>query len=247
MNEVFLPILEMRTSTLRQKSILLAMLYRLSQDPQALVEIYLNYDCDREAAENIYERLMNIISKMGTGVNARAVEAKEAASKETADNVNSKAVKAQLGPVFPPSPNTTVLGGKNAQDSAAYSMPGFTEAKLKKQSLEALVAVLRSLVVWGTGAGSGGLGVGPAALAGSSSRTSMVPGEESGGGSARMSQDGVEEPPVSAQDASRAARSSTSTPDLVDDPGRFETAKQKKTTLLEGIRKFNFKPKRVCS
>lgn len=29
-----------------------------------------------------------------------------------------------------------------------------------------------------------------------------------------------------------------------DDPGRFETAKLRKTTLLEGIKKFNFKPKR---
>lgn len=36
-----------------------------------------------------------------------------------------------------------------------------------------------------------------------------------------------------------------STPDVADDPTRFENAKQKKTTLLEGIRKFNFKPKRV--
>jgi brefeldin A-inhibited guanine nucleotide-exchange protein len=35
------------------------------------------------------------------------------------------------------------------------------------------------------------------------------------------------------------------TPDLVDDPSKFESAKQKKTTLLEGIKKFNFKPKRV--
>jgi brefeldin A-inhibited guanine nucleotide-exchange protein len=39
--------------------------------------------------------------------------------------------------------------------------------------------------------------------------------------------------------------SRTVTPDTDDDPGRFESAKQKKTTLLEGIRKFNFKPKRV--
>lgn len=35
------------------------------------------------------------------------------------------------------------------------------------------------------------------------------------------------------------------TPDVLDDPTRFENAKQKKTTLLEGIKKFNFKPKRV--
>lgn len=35
------------------------------------------------------------------------------------------------------------------------------------------------------------------------------------------------------------------TPELSDDPTKFESAKQKKTTLLEGVKKFNFKPKRV--
>ena len=35
------------------------------------------------------------------------------------------------------------------------------------------------------------------------------------------------------------------TPDIADDPSRFESAKQKKTTLMEGIRRFNQKPKKV--
>ncbi len=64
LNEIFLPILEMRTSTPKQKSILLGVFIRLCQDPQALVEIYLNYDCDRTALDNIYERLMNVVSKI---------------------------------------------------------------------------------------------------------------------------------------------------------------------------------------
>lgn len=37
------------------------------------------------------------------------------------------------------------------------------------------------------------------------------------------------------------------TPELSDDPNKFESARQKKTTLLEGIKKFNFKPKRVSA
>jgi brefeldin A-inhibited guanine nucleotide-exchange protein len=37
------------------------------------------------------------------------------------------------------------------------------------------------------------------------------------------------------------------TPDIADDPSRFESAKQKKTTLMEGIRRFNQKPKKVRS
>lgn len=56
MHEIFIPILEMKTSTLKQKAVILSMLQRLCQDPQALVEIYLNYDCDSEAADNIYEQ-----------------------------------------------------------------------------------------------------------------------------------------------------------------------------------------------
>ena len=56
LNQIFIPLLEIRTSSLKQKAVTLDMLFRLCQDPQALVEIYLNYDCDEEAAENIYER-----------------------------------------------------------------------------------------------------------------------------------------------------------------------------------------------
>lgn len=44
--------------------------------------------------------------------------------------------------------------------------------------------------------------------------------------------------------------SGTATPEVggaTDDPSRFENAKQRKTTLLQGIKKFNFKPKRVRS
>jgi brefeldin A-inhibited guanine nucleotide-exchange protein len=61
LNEIFLPILEMRNSTGRQKSILLAVFGRLAKDPQALVDIYLNYDCDRASLENIYERCVPLV------------------------------------------------------------------------------------------------------------------------------------------------------------------------------------------
>ena len=55
-HEIFIPILEMKSSTLKQKAVILSMLSRLCQDPQALVDIYINYDCDSEASDNIYER-----------------------------------------------------------------------------------------------------------------------------------------------------------------------------------------------
>jgi brefeldin A-inhibited guanine nucleotide-exchange protein len=52
-------LLELKTATLKQKGVLLGMFHRLCQNPQALVEIYLNYDCDREAVDNIYEQYVN--------------------------------------------------------------------------------------------------------------------------------------------------------------------------------------------
>lgn len=60
LNEIFIPILEMRNATPKQKAVLLNMLSRLCQEPQALVEIYLNYDCDKDAIDNIYERFVNL-------------------------------------------------------------------------------------------------------------------------------------------------------------------------------------------
>lgn len=202
-------------------------------------------------ASNLFPsvRLMNIISKM---VTTKATESKDAPAKEPVD-LSAKNQKLQHGPTFPASPNTAVLGGKNAQDSVATLMPGFTEVKLKRQSLEALVAVLRSLVVWGTGAGGGGLGTG---LAGGTvtNGTSLRPTSngtldaDSRPSSTRISGDeefASNEAFIDRSNSLRSLRGGASTPDLTDDPGRFETAKQRKTTLLEGIRKFNFKPKRV--
>ncbi len=63
-HEIFIPILEMKTATLKQKSVIVSMLSKLCQDPQALVDIYINYDCDSEAADNIYER--SVITFLGS-------------------------------------------------------------------------------------------------------------------------------------------------------------------------------------
>ena len=44
--EIYFPITEMKTSTSHQKQYFLSIIQKLSNDPRALVEIYLNYDCD---------------------------------------------------------------------------------------------------------------------------------------------------------------------------------------------------------
>lgn len=111
---------------------------------------------------------------------------------------------------------------------------GLSEHQLKRQGLECLVAVLRSLVAWGTSTGK------------SAADSGVESSLRSQGDDNR--QESVT-PDASVDRVSLSANSVETlrqpTPDATDDPSRFESAKQKKTTLLEGIKKFNYKPKRV--
>ncbi|KAJ7283686.1 hypothetical protein C8J57DRAFT_1293277 [Mycena rebaudengoi] len=223
LHEIFIPILEMRTSTLKQKAVILGMLSRLCQDPQALVEIYLNYDCDSEAADNIYEHLMNIISKIGSmPFAATPPKASEPPSPALTPTVKAHGV--------PPSLSTSSLAVSGTMDT---SVLGLSENQLKRQGLECLVAVLRSLVAWGTASGK----MSDDPLATPSTRSHQGDNTRRDSMTADSSLD-----KLSAGPSVEALRQPT--PDLVDDPSKFENAKQKKTTLLEGIKKFNFKPKR---
>jgi brefeldin A-inhibited guanine nucleotide-exchange protein len=223
LHEIFIPILEMRTSTLKQKAVILAMFLRLCQDPQALVELYLNYDCDSEAADNIYEHLMNIISKVAT------------LPYNTSQSKNTEPASPAVNP-------QTRVHGSSSYSSGVISVSGtidtstigLSEGQLRRQGIECLVSVLRSLVTWGTTSGKT-----PADHSGDSGARSQI-GEETGHDS--LTPDSSLDRLATSTGSVEVLRQST--PDVVDDPTRFENAKQKKITLLEGVKKFNFKPKR---
>ena len=170
---------------------------------------------------------INIISKLGTApISHTQPKANDPASPSLPPTSKNHPN------TVPPSLSTTALSVPGSLDTTGL---GLTEGQLRRQSLECLVAVLKSLVAWGT------------------TNTGNV--EATGEHAARSA--GVEDPrhdPVtpdaSIERLSMAASATESsrlpTPDqVVDDPTKFESAKQKKTTLLEGIKKFNFKPKRV--
>jgi len=241
LHEIFIPVLEMKTSTVKQKAMILSMLQRLCENPQALVEIYLNYDCDSEAVDNIYEQcvpflvisawyslppsLMTIISKMGTSHTTGPQPKGSDPSSPALTPTNSKHGSSSVLP----SSSTTALSVPGSVDSSTI---GLSEAQLRRQGIECLVAVLKSLVTWSTGASSG--------------ITSNLSASELALKS-RVSEDGPRTPAEPSERTLSFPPDTTrqSTPDIFDDPSRFESAKQKKTTLFEGIKKFNFKPKRV--
>lgn len=174
---------------------------------------------------------MNIISRMGTahvtgGGQTKGNDQNSPALTPTSSRGHNITV--------PPSLSTSALSVAGSIDASSL---GLSENQLRRQGLDCLVTVLKSLVTWGTGSGTGL----PGALAVPDPAVRSRVSEE-------VRPEAVSpEPPIdrlpSVSQSTEVTRQST--PDIVDDPSRFENSKQKKTILLEGIKKFNFKPKRV--
>lgn len=153
LTEVYFHIVEMKTSTAHQKMYFLGIISRLCNDPRALVEVFLNYDCTRGVG-NIYETLINYLVRHAT---ARIVmtplqmqQYREWKHKPIA--VYNTSLPPQLA-----SANLT---------STSYTpeVPPYpVEYALRMTSLECIVAVLRSLHSWShkgmTAAGGAPIGI----------------------------------------------------------------------------------------
>ncbi|PWN38087.1 Sec7-domain-containing protein, partial [Meira miltonrushii] len=257
-NEIFLPILEMRNSTAKQKSILLTVFIRLCRDPQALVEIYLNYDCDRTALDNIYERLINVISRLAqTHIMPGTLSEKDA----DASTPSSSSRGRSDAPTIPPTLSTANPSEAGVQEISQSLAGQPIEVRLKRQSLESLCSVLRSLVIWSGKSAmpadavhpNGGSSFDGSASPARASFDARGSGMSRGDGSARGMEHSRNDSGSITPSITSSAVMNTSTPDFsrvntpdlpVDDPTRFETAKERKTMLMEGIKRFNFKPKR---
>ncbi|VDD92137.1 unnamed protein product [Enterobius vermicularis] len=64
--EIIFSILESSSSSFEHKWIVVNTLEKICEDPQSVVDIYVNYDCNLTAA-NIFERIINSLSKIAQG------------------------------------------------------------------------------------------------------------------------------------------------------------------------------------
>eukprot|EP00123_Amoebidium_parasiticum_P018335 comp24173_c0_seq6/m.44187 comp24173_c0_seq6/g.44187 ORF comp24173_c0_seq6/g.44187 comp24173_c0_seq6/m.44187 type:complete len:1717 (-) comp24173_c0_seq6:350-5500(-) len=64
--DIFLPILETSASSFQHKWMVLQALSRIFGDPQTIIDIYLNYDCDL-TLDNIFNHMIEDISKIAQG------------------------------------------------------------------------------------------------------------------------------------------------------------------------------------
>ena len=225
LKEIYLAILEKRAAPAFQKQYFMEVLERLGTDPRALVEIYLNYDCDRTALENIFQ---NVIEQLSRYASVPVVTSASQQHQFQEHHVKMSTIGSdwhQHG-TLPPS-----LTSANMVPASQPSLPNFPpEYALKQQALECLVEMLRSLDNWA----SQRLDEQP---------TQQPPAPSKSIDNSRESLDTnvLISPRPEAVDGSATGRS-TPIPD--DDPSQIEKVKQRKIALMNAIQQFNFKPKR---
>ena len=230
LKEIYLAILERKNAPDFQKLYVMKILKRLTTDPRTLVEMYLNYDCESTALDNMFQRMVEHLSKLSSlSIPPTIVSTQQ---QQQFQDQYTKEVDADLDwqdhGKLPPS-LTTVSLQTAANHDGDRDIP--VDFRLKQQALDCLVRSLRSLVNWSQdslAAGAAKLENLDPRLSSDHFRESLDPGRATGS------------PKISAADTPIAP----STPMLEDDPMQLEKAKFRKTALNNGIRQFNFKPKR---
>lgn len=219
LKEIYLAILDKRTAPAFQKQYILTIFGRLAADPRALVEIYLNYDCDRTALDNMYQRVVEHLSKISSS--PVTVSPMQQQAYQEHREKQSKHSDWQSRGTLPPSLSTASM---NLPHETEHAYP--PEYAMKQESLEALVEILRSLVNWSEQSVT------------IAAKNSNLDVRSSFDLRASMDNRGFTESPNAGAD------SGTATPLAEDDYSELEKAKQRKTALTNAIRQFNFKPKR---
>ena len=227
LKEIYLAILDRRNAPAFQKIYVMKILRRLAADPRALVEVYLNYDCESDALDNMFQRMMEHLSRLAVSPVAISAQQQIQYQEQSVKELNADFDWTNSGKL-PPSLTTASLAAAAQHDS---ELP--VDFLLRQHALDTLVRTLRSLIEWSqdniavTAAKLDTMDMTPSS---ENLRDSLDPGRGASSGSPRIS---VADTPLG-----------PSTPLLEDDPGQLERAKLRKTALDNGIRQFNFKPKR---
>jgi brefeldin A-inhibited guanine nucleotide-exchange protein len=213
LNEIYLALLSQKDAPLSQRLYSITILNRLCADPRALVETYLNYDCD-QTVDDIYQTIIEDLSKFATAP-VTTTPAQEQAYEELKAK-QPAASEWQLKGILPP-PITVAHIAPRPDYPREYA--------IKRLSLDVLVETLRSLVHWSTSVRSAG----DAPRAEADIKASM----DDIGPSVDL---------TTSESASHLDTPLASTSTLDDDPDQLEKEKARKTALLNAIQIFNFKP-----
>jgi brefeldin A-inhibited guanine nucleotide-exchange protein len=220
LKEIYLTTLDKRSAPPFQKQYVLTVFGRLAADPRALVEVYLNYDCDRTALDNMYQRVVEHLSKISS--TQVAITPMQQQAYQDQREKQARQMDWQTRGTMPPSLTTVSMNSSHEREEA-YPQ----EYAMKQESLEALVQILRSLVNWAQQA---------LPEPGKPTNQDLRPSVDD----LRISTDtrNFSESPMVGVD------SGTVTPLAEDDYSQLEKAKHRKIAMTNALRQFNYKPKR---
>jgi len=221
LNEIYLALLARKNAPLTQKLYVVNMLNRLCGDPRALVETYLNYDCDRNV-DNIFQTIIEDLSKFATSsTNVSSLLEQQFEERHAKATPGSEW---QIKGVLPP-PLSVAHIVPHHHHEAESEIP--KEYVMKRVALDSLVEALRSLLDWSQPARPETNGI-------SHDRDRDMSNED-----IRESMD-----PMASDTASRIETPiPPSTPLADDDPEQLEKEKARKTAKYNAIKAFNLKPK----
>lgn len=225
-DEIYFPVAEMKTSTPHQKRYLLSIIERLCNDSRCIIEFYLNYDCDSNMS-NICEKLIDYLTKLSLARVEVTANQKAAYQENKRKGISVYDINkiANL--------TTSTMTSKPPEPDIYNHFP--LEYALKMTSISCSVAFLRSLYSWaqkGINSNKKLENVSNGLLSNGRERSATV---DSGNSTANNYRNPSF---IGTNNGTNEAVNET------DDPEQFESLKQRKKQLLEGIKQFNQKPKK---
>lgn len=228
LDEIYFPVSEMKTSAPYQKRYVLEVIRRLCCDPKILIEFYLNYDCDT-TLPNLCEKIVDYL--------ARCSLLRVEATPIQKSNFKQFQKEHSLSKEFEAIPelNSSKLTSTPPNPDANLNFPN--DFALKMNSIDSIVSFLQSLNI------SSGT---PLQLFSEKSQPIVALDElKSIASDARIRGGSIasgSQTPVSSSDINVNVTNESG--DDVLESVQFDTVKQKKTALIEGIKLFNFSPKK---
>ncbi|KAI3405059.2 SEC7 [Candida oxycetoniae] len=226
-DEIYFPVAEMKSSSTHQKRYLLSIIERICNDSRCIIEFYLNYDCD-SSMPNVCEKIIDYLTKLSLQRVEVTSQQKNAFIENRRKGISVYDVNkiANL--------TSSTMSSKPPEPEIYNSFP--IEYALKMTSISCSVAFLRSMYSW---AHKG--------LVGSNKQIFGGNATNSNGSFLSLSRDRSDSNNTSSANVTRNAsfvNGEDSIKSETDKIEQFETQKQRKKALLEGIRQFNQKPRK---
>lgn len=222
LTEIYFPISDLTTSTPHQKRYFLYVIQRLCNDPRALIEFYLNYDCNANMP-NVMEMMVDYLTKLAL-TRVEVTSTQKASYQESLSKSLATYDLSQL-------PLLSISNLSSSSDPQV--IPSFPiDFALKMTSLTCIVSILRSLSSWSHKA------LHPVAtMVNNRLKRPELSESTSATSNRKQSQSNISlnDDTISTLNQSRD----------IDDPHQFDNLKQRKTDLSYCIRIFNNKPRKA--